>query len=54
MWKPGWYAPIEKKLEPMTGLVIAGLLAIVLFSVWVLVKGDSIQKTSWLVYLISP
>lgn len=38
----------------MQGLVIAGLALLILVTGYILIKGDSIQKTGWLVYLISP
>jgi hypothetical protein len=54
MIKMPWYEPLEKKLQPMQGLVLLGLLGVIGVSVYVLVKGDSIKKTGLLVYFLSP
>ncbi len=49
-----WYGKLEKMLMPAQGLVNLLLVGIILFSVYVIIKGDNVAKTGWLVYLISP
>ena len=52
--KPPWYKAIDKKLEGAEWLVNALLIGIIVVSVILLVRGDRVTKTAWLVYLVSP
>ena len=54
MWKPPWYAGVEKKLIPLQWVVTLGLVIIVGLSIWAIVSGDNIKRTVWFVYLLSP
>lgn len=52
--KPPWYNWVDKKLASVEGLVDVVLLAIIVISVILLIKGDRVAKTTWVVYVISP
>jgi hypothetical protein len=54
MKKPPWYQKLEDYLRPRQDIVTLGLLAIIGISLYLLVKGDPVKRTFWLVYLISP
>ena len=50
----GLYKRIEKELMPTQWLVIVGLLVIIGISGYLIVKGDNVKRTAWLVYLFMP
>lgn len=52
--KMPWYSAVNKKLKGVEWLVNALLIAIIVISVVLLVRGDRLTKTAWFVYLISP
>ena len=52
--KPPWYSWVDKKLESVEGLTDVVLLGIIVISVFLLIKGDRVAKTAWVVYVISP
>lgn len=54
MRKPPWYQKLENFLNPHQELVTLGLLVIIGVSLYLLFQGDSVKRTFWLVYLISP
>ncbi len=54
MFKMPWADPLEKKLKPFQGLVALALVGIVLWTIYILVRGTAITKTAWLVWMISP
>lgn len=49
-----WYKAINKKLEGSEWLVSALLVTIVVLIIILLIRGDRVAKTAFLVYLISP
>ena len=52
--RPPWYDAIEKALRPLEGhmqLALVGIAVITLVVAW---KGDSVARTAWFVYLVSP
>ena len=51
---PPWYKPLNQKLERLEWLVNALLIIIIVLCVVALVRGDRLQKTAFLVYLVSP
>jgi hypothetical protein len=52
--KPPWYGAIDKKLKGAEWLVNALLIGIILISIVLLLRGDRLTRTAWLVYLVSP
>lgn len=54
MKQPSWYAPLEKDLLPMQWFVDLGLIIIAVTSIALIFKRDSIMRTFWFVYLVSP
>ncbi len=52
--KMPWYKALNDKLEGHEWLISALILSIIAISVLVLLRGDRVAKTAWLVYLISP
>ena len=52
--KPPWYGAVNKKLEGLEWLVDALLIAIIVISLILLLRGDRLSKTAFLVYLVSP
>jgi hypothetical protein len=54
MKQPSWYAPMEKKLLPIQWFVDIGLILIAVISITLIIKRNSVAKTFWFVYLISP
>jgi hypothetical protein len=53
-WRPPWYKALNAKLEGKEWLVNALLLSIILISIVLLLRGDRLSRTAWLVYLVSP
>jgi hypothetical protein len=51
---PPWYKPINQKLEGIEWLVNALLITIAILCIVAVVRGDRLQKTAFLVYLVSP
>jgi hypothetical protein len=51
---PPWYKPLNQKLEGVEWLVNASLLVIIAICIFLLVRGDRLAKTAFLVYLVSP
>jgi hypothetical protein len=51
---PPWYKPLNDKLGEVEWLVNALLIIIIVLCVIALVRGDRLQKTAFLVYLVSP
>lgn len=54
MLKMPWSEPLERGLKPFQGVVNLGLIAVLVFTVWVLVRGNATGKTAWLVWMVSP
>ena len=54
MFKVPWAEPIEKGLRPFQGIVVIGLIFIVLTTIYVIIKGNNVSKTGWLVWLLVP
>ena len=52
--RPPWYGTLERKLKGVEWLTDALLIGIIIVSVYLLIKGDSVLKTAWAVYLVSP
>lgn len=52
--KPPWYNWVNKKLSSVEGLTNVVLIGIVVISIFLILKGDRVAKTAWVVYLISP
>jgi len=51
---PPWYKWANRKLEGSEWLVDWALLAVIAITILLLVKGDRVMKTTWLVYLALP
>lgn len=51
---PPWYKPLNEKLERVEWLVDVTLIIIIVLCIVALLRGDRLQKTAFLVYLISP
>ncbi len=49
-----WYKALNDKLEGSEWLVNALLIGIIVLCIVILVKGDRVSRTAWLVYLVSP
>lgn len=49
-----WYKAINKKLEGREWLINAGIVAVVLISILLIMRGDRVSRAAWLVYLVSP
>ena len=54
MIKMPWYAWLNKKLEGSEWVINPLIIAIVIISAVLLVRGDRVTRTAWLVYLVSP
>lgn len=54
MIKVPWAEPIERVLRPFEGMIDVGLWGIIVITLLVLWKGDSIGKTAWFVWLATP
>ncbi len=52
--KPPWYGWVERKLNSVEGLTNAVLILIAVICIFLVIKGDSVQKTAFAVYLVSP
>lgn len=53
-WRPPWYKALNQKLEGAEWLVNALLIGIIVVSVILILRGDKLAKSAWLVYLVSP
>ena len=49
-----WYKALNEKLEGYEWAVNVGLLIIIAVSLALIMRGDRLSRTAWLVYLISP
>jgi hypothetical protein len=49
-----WYKKLENWLLPMQPVVIAGLIAIAILSVYFALQKSNTLRTAWFIYLISP
>lgn len=49
-----WYGKLEKVLGPSQEVVVLLLVGVILISAYLVVKGDAVKRTGWLVYLLSP
>jgi len=49
-----WYKSINRKLEGVEWLVDLILIGVIVLSIILVLRGDRITKTAWVVYLISP
>jgi len=49
-----WTSAIEDVLKPYSWAVDAGLVLVVIVTVWILFKGNTTGKTAWLAWLVSP
>lgn len=54
MITPPWYKKLNDILLPVQPVVWFGLLLFIGISVYLLVRGDKVQRTAWFVYLVSP
>lgn len=52
--KMPWYKAINDKLEGHEWIINAGLIAIVVITLVLIMRGDRISRAGWLIYLISP
>lgn len=52
--KPPWYGAVDKKLKEAEWLINPMLIGIIVISLLLLLRGDRVSRTAWLVYLISP
>jgi len=52
--KPPWYGAVNKKLEGAEWLINPLLIGIAVITIVLLVRGDRVSRTAWLVYLLSP
>jgi hypothetical protein len=51
---PPWYKPLNEKLAGVEWLADALLIVVIVLCVILLIRGDRIAKTAFVVYLISP
>jgi hypothetical protein len=51
---PPWYKPLNEKLKGAEWLVNATLVVIIALCIILLLRGDRLTKTAFLVYLVSP
>lgn len=49
-----WYPAIERAIKPLSGYETAVLVGLALLTLYIAWKGDTVVKTAWLVYLVSP
>jgi hypothetical protein len=49
-----WYPKLQKFLVPTEGAANLILIGVIVITVLVLWKGDSVKKALWAVYLVSP
>lgn len=49
-----WYGKLKEVVAPTEAVANVVLVAIILASVFLLIKGDSVQKAAWVVYVVSP
>ena len=49
-----WYGKLERALYPLQGVVIAALIVVALFSLYLVLRGPGWARVAWLVYLLSP
>lgn len=52
--KPPWYGWVEDRLNSVEGLTNTVLILIAVIAILLVIKGDSVQKTAFAVYLVSP
>lgn len=51
---PPWYKAFAELLKPIEGHETAALIALAGITVVIALRGDSVVKLAWLIYLISP
>lgn len=49
-----WYEPMEEALQPLNPYTTILLVLLGAFTIYVALRGDSIGRMAWLVYLVSP
>lgn len=49
-----WYKKLEESLLPAQGLVSILLIIIILVSIYALFSRNSVLRTAWVVYVLSP
>ena len=49
-----WYEPAERALRPLGPYSTLILLGIAAVTVYIALRGDSVAKIAWLVYVVSP
>jgi hypothetical protein len=54
MMKVPWADPLEKFFRPMQGVVSFGLIAVILVSLYMLLSEDTLKRTAWFVWVVSP
>lgn len=53
-WRPPWYKWANSKLEGSEWLINVLLIFIVAITLFLLLRGDRLSRTAWLIYLVSP
>lgn len=52
--RPPWYDALEDWLEPMQGVTIGILVAVILVCLFMIFQKSASLRTLWAVYLVSP